>query len=788
MEGNLKDHDIVDVSINDMIQQYSRYWYLFILGLLIALASAFIYLRYAQRMFPTSSVIIIKSDKNAGPVELAAFAELSYFSNALSGKIESELVILESKTLISKAIENLNLNVQYFFTGAIKTTELYKYKPFKVTFLEEIEDNSSISLEVIPLSKTSFIIKLNDQDSQTKNYGDILTFPFGKITVLPDTTNPEKYTEFINRLITVTYSKPYNVAADYGSLLDISNGGGQGEVVVLSMESTIPERSEDFIDELVNQYNQDAINDRSLIAQKTSRFINSRLEIITEELDSVERNKENFKTENRLTDIEAEAQMILQNTNEFDRRQVDLSTQLELINSMVDYMDTTEETDLLPSNIGVGGEGIAGSVSSFNQLVLERNDLMQSATNENPVVKNLTSQIKQLRGTIVQSLKNKQNSFKTSLRDLNFQEGKLNSKLLRVPAQEKLFRGIVRQQNIKEQLYLFLLQQREETNISLAVTSSKAKIVDPAFSSKNPVSPKKTIIYFMSVIVGLLVPFMLIYVYYLLSTKVTSRRDLESLARGTSILGEVPKLGRNEVDLVQENDHSILAESFRILRTNLQYLLLNKKNSSEISKRIFVTSTIKGEGKTFVAFNLALTLAATGKKVVLIGADIRNPQLQRYLPASMKNKVGLTEYIVEDHLKISDLATESEFNKNLDLVLSGAIPPNPAELLLNSRVNDFFEEITPLYDYVIVDTAPSMLVTDTILLNGFADNILYVIRAGYTDKKLLEFPRDTMEDGRLSNVSFVLNNVKMSNFGYGNKYGYTYTAQKKSFWQRLLNK
>jgi capsular exopolysaccharide synthesis family protein len=383
-------------------------------------------------------------------------------------------------------------------------------------------------------------------------------------------------------------------------------------------------------------------------------------------------------------------------------------------------------------------------------------------------------------------LQNTSNALKISLRDLNIQEARLNSKIAQVPEKEKLFRGIERQQTIKEQLYLFLLQQREEASISLAVTAPKAKIVDMAYSSKAPVSPNKPLFYLGALLAGLLVPFIVLYGSFILNTYVANRRDVERVLPTTSIIGEIPKLKRGDEELIKHNDRSILAESFRILRTSLQYLLVNKSENLPKKKTVFVTSTIKGEGKTFVAFNLALTIAMTGKKVALVGADIRNPQLHRYLPEKFRKNKGLTEYIIDHSLTISDLEAQSEYNENLSIVLSGAIPPNPAELLMLERSAEFFKELSDRFDYIIVDTAPSMLVTDTILINKLADITLYIVRAGFTDKRLLEFPKDAIEDGRLSNIAIVLNSVDMNNFGYGNKYGYTYSEEKKSLISRIF--
>ncbi len=489
-----------------------------------------------------------------------------------------------------------------------------------------------------------------------------------------------------------------------------------------------------------------------------------------------------------MTDIQAEAQLTLENASEFNKRQLDVSTQLELSNTMIDYMKNSSTYELLPANIGISNENVGSAVNNYNELILYRNKLLQTSTPKNPVVVSVNEQIAQMRSNILGSLENSKNALQIAMKDLNVQENIISSKISQVPAKEKIFRGIERQQTIKEQLYLFLLQQREEASIALAATSDRAKIVDSAYGSKDPVSPKKQIIYLGAFLAGLLIPFGGIYSFYLLSTKVKTRKDVEKHLKTIPIIGEIPKIQKGDSELIQHNDRSIMAEAYRILRTNLQYLFINKLEESEKGKTIIVTSTIKGEGKTFVAFNLALTLANTGKKVVLVGADIRNPQLQRYLPEHLKSRKGLTEFIVNENIQVNEVVSQSEYNANLSIVLSGAIPPNPAELLMQKRTAIFIDELRKEFDYVIMDTAPSMLVTDTILINKLADITLYVVRAGYTDKRLLDFPQDAVNDGRLANVAILLNNVSLNNFGYGNKYGYAYGRQDKSMWEKITGR
>lgn len=777
----------------DLFDHYLKRWYYFVIGLIFCLAGGYLYLRYSTPQYLTQATVIIKDDKSATGAELAAFGDLSGILRRFrDNKIDNELAIFKSRRIIKEVINSLSLNVTYELVGAIKGTELYSQKAFTVQYLnfdEKVVRESGVPVLVFKVLSTEEFSLEAYGETQTHTFGEPIRLKFGEITVIPSLDTPDILESSIGKTIAVRYTNIENLALGYQGRLNAVNANPASNVVAISIESPVAFKSEDFINELIFQYNKDAIKDRSQIAKQTSDFIDSRLEIITRELDSVETDKETFKSQNRLTDIEAEAQIILQNASEFEKRQFDVNTQLELANSMIEYMEESSANDLLPANIGLEGAEISESVNNYNQLILQRNRLLKTSTARNPVVVNINNQLEGIRASILSSLKNTTNSLKIALRDLNYKESTLNSKLTEVPSKEKIFRGIERQQSIKEQLYLFLLQQREQASITLAVTAPKAKVVDGAFTSRAAVSPNKPVVYILAFIFGLLLPFIILYIRSLLDNKIKGRVDVEAALRDISLIGEVPKIKKNVEQTIEVNDRSILAESFRILRTNLQYLFINKlRQEEDQSNVVFVTSTVKGEGKTFVAFNLAFTFALTGKKVALVGADIRNPQLQRYLPAEEKNRKGLTEYIIDHAITVDELAAQSIYNDHLDIILSGAIPPNPAELLMEPRTEHFFHEIRKKYDYVIVDTAPSMLVTDTIIINKLADITLYVIRAGYTEKKLLEFPRDAIEDGRLVNVASVLNNVSMSNFGYGNKYGYTYTSEKIPWWRSMFQR
>ena len=780
-----------DQTLRDLTRPYTRYWYWFVLGILITFIGAYIYLRYSTPIYEVQAKVIIKDEKNSsGFLELSAIPELGNFMSRYgNSKIEDEIAIFTSKRLITNVVDDLNLNTVYKAVGNVITSELYTKKPFTVQFLENNskKDARFPELFIEIQDETSYSIS-GDRigDAGTHKFGERVSFDFADLIVLPNLEDEALFEKYTDESISVTHSDPESVALGYQKNLKLLNEVVNSHVIQFSLESPTPEKARDFLDELITEYNDDAVNDRNQITRKTLNFIDSRLQIISKELDSVELDKEQFKSKNRLTDIQTEAAIILESASEFDQRQLNIATQLELTNTMIDYIENEDENELLPTNIGIQEGEVISSVNDYNELLLQRNRLLKSSTTKNPVIINLNNQIEQIRSSILQSLINTRNGFQISLRDLNYGESSLNRKIEKVPGNERIYRDIERQQSIKEQLFLFLLQQREEALISLAANASKAKIVDNAYISTIPVAPKRLFIYLIAFVFGLLLPFIGIYLKNLFNNKIPNREDLERLLKNISILGEIPKLSKGTQDYITQNDRSIMAESFRIIRTNLQYFMRNKVKFDKEKKTIFVTSSITNEGKTFVAYNLATTLALTGKKVVLVGADIRNPQLHRYLANGDRSLKGLTEFIIDPSIDIETLSAKSDNHEGLDIILSGAIPPNPAELLLSERTELFFSELRKRYDYVIVDTAPSMVVTDTLLISSIADLTIYVVRADYTEKKIIGFINETASDEKLKNITVVLNSVSENNFGYGNKYGYVYGQERKSFFKRIF--
>ncbi|MGM0934459.1 MAG: GumC family protein [Bacteroidota bacterium] len=782
-----------EISFREELDKYLRFWPWFIIGVTVCVLLSIIYLQYTTPEYSSVASIIIKDEENKAPSsDMAAFADLGLLGGMGASSIENEIGILQSKTLMTKTVKALDLNITYHEEGSLKSREFYNTGPFKVQVLqldeEELVKNIKAELgnkfAIIPQSKNEFhLINTETEEVIKGKFGNIVNTGFADISIERTGFEPEEE----DQEVSVKFSPVEAVAGKYREGVQMNLTDKNSSLLELHLVDPVKEKAQDILDQLILEYNRQAIEDKNLVANNTAAFIDERLSIINQELDSVEVGKEEFKEANQLTNIEAESELFIENASEYKKRQQEVGTQLELANAMLDHLQGNRQTDLLPANLGIEESGVNEMIKEYNTLVLERNRILSASTEENPVILRLNSQIDQMRSNVLQSLERMRSNLIIAQKDLDRQAALIGSQISAVPGKERQYRGIERQQNIKEALYLFLLEKREENSLSLAVTAPKAKIVDSAYSSAEPVSPKSKIILLAALILGLLIPFSIIYLKTLLNNKVKSREDLEKHVNEIPLVGEIPKVEKKSSEMILKNDRSILAEAFRILHTNLQYLIVSTADKDR-GNTIFVTSTVKGEGKTLISFNLAVTLANTNKKVIIVGADLRNPQLQRFEKDARQHS-GVSDYLTNDELVLKDLIKQTNSdNPNLELLPSGTIPPNPSELWRRKKTGEMFKELEQMYDYVIVDTAPSLLVTDTFLINKWADITLYVVRANYTEKKLLQFAVDSKREGKFQNLSFVLNDVKLANFGYGNKYGYAYGEEKKSFFKRLRDK
>ncbi|WP_289021542.1 tyrosine-protein kinase family protein [uncultured Salegentibacter sp.] len=771
--------------------KYVSYWKWILFGFLVGGLIAYLYNRYTIPKYKTESTLQLTGDEESSAISPAGGKGLfTLLNDGLQNHVEK----LRSKQLVESVVDELNHNISYFIEGNVITTESYKTSPILIEFIttDSIINSLSRNLVVTPTSDTTF--KLEEEASgYSKNHsiGEVIKLDDFEFTILPK-SGGEEGTFRKSNSVNIQIRPVQAVAANYISLLEISQKGKATDMLSLSITQASSKKSEDFLNKLMQRFNEEGIKDKQEVAENTTAFIQERLEMITVELDSVESGIADFKKSNQIMSVGGGASIAQGKFTQAENEIFKIETQLQLISSIEKYLLNNEPYRLLP-DAGVTEGGIAGLVSSYNSLVLERNRYLKEGTERNPVVETITTQLDSLRENLFQNIESTRRSLKVRLGELNQRENLAQGQFSNFPGLEKGMRSIERQQQIKEQLYLFLLQRREEAAISFAATASVARVVDTAFTNNEPVDPKPWLILVGGFLIGLIIPILIIFLKNLLDTKIHHKGELSGLTKHIPFIGEVPRVGKEQNQRIELNDRTPLAESFRILRTNLAYLFQNKnKDRGEV---IFVTSTIKGEGKTFVSYNMARTLASTGKKVLLVGADIRNPKLHRYGEISDTAPKGLSDYLYDlDVTENEIISVEKEAGIKVDMVLSGPIPPNPAELLMNDRLESLLEYAAQIYDFVLVDTAPTMIVTDTLLISPLADTTLYVVRSDFTDKKMLDFPKELKQQGKLKSPAIILNDVDYSKFSYGANYGYSYGygygygVDKDSRWQRIKNK
>lgn len=769
-----------EVSIKEILAPYLKNWKYFITTVVVMLILAVLYIKSTAPVYKIQTSVLIKDAKKMSSAsgDFGVLQSFGAFSGMGTNSIENELGVFQTKSIVEDVLKERNFQTPVYAKQTFFNLELYGItNPYTIHVIQE-KENSELPQKPIFIKAKGNELILSSEEWQkdiTSYFNKTISLPFATIMIgkNPKFKAPEK-TEMSN--IFFKYNDFESTVNDFQESLGVDLLDKDGTIISLSVDFENKNKAKDFLNGLVRQYNTYAIDDKNMESKKTKDFIDKRIALISSELGDVETQKEGYKSNNNIVDLPTEAKINLQLKEQSKAQILELGTQLELNKILQNTLNKKGKGDVLPINIGLESEAAAAAIKEYNALVLQRNKYLENATPDNPLVKEANKQIEEMKSSLSQSLQKNVISLELAKAKVESQLGSSENTISKIPTQEKLFRSIERQQQIKENLYLLLLQKREEAAISMEITAEKARVIDRAFVYKKPVAPKKLIILASFLFIGILVPFLWIYVKKLLQSTVITRADISQLTK-LPIIAEIPKLKKRDNILVSFNDVSPMAEAFRILVTNLRFLLPGKESSHVV----MVTSSVKGEGKTFTSTNLSIILASSRDKVLVIGADIRNPQLQRYNP-TMKLAKGLTEFLSEDVTNVDEIIHPSGYNQNCDFIYSGSIPPNPTDLLQNGKLDELLTIIKEQnkYKYIILDTAPLLLVTDSFLIANKSDAIVYVTRSEVTEKSYIEFLNHTLEDGKLKNVGIVLNSVNESNFGYGNKYGYGYQAEKKN--------
>lgn len=769
--------------------KYTIHWPWFVACILLCMAGAWLYLRYTPPVYNISASVIIKdNDKNSKASSgMADLEDLGFYSSI--NNFDNEVEILQSRTLIKKVVEELDLYISYAAKSSFHDIELYKSSPVKVWITPEeaqkLPAPAYINLTLQPGNKLNVKITIGEQEysKQFDKLPALLTTPSGTFSFTPADSTIAKS----EQKIMATVSSPRSVAGSYRGALSIEPTSKSTTIAQISVKSTHTQRGMDFINKLVEIYNRDANDDKNEVATKTAEFIDERINIINGELGTTEQELETFKRDAGLTDLKSDAQLALSENSEYEKKRAENSTQLRLVQFLASYANNPDHAyEVLPVNVGLTDTGLTELINRYNEMLLERKRLLRSSQENNPVVVNLDASIRAMRSNVLTTINSVQRGLAITQADLERQAGKYAGRITNAPGQERQLVSISRQQEIKAGLYLMLLQKREENAITLASTANNARIVDEALADAIPVSPKGKMIYLVALILGVALPVAVIYIIELFKYKIEGRADVEKIT-SLPIVGDVPFSENKSSEgaiVVHENQNDLMAETFRNVRTNVLYMM--KSNE----KVILVTSTTTGEGKTFIASNLAVSLALLGKKIVIVGLDIRKPGLNKAFQLSRKEQ-GISQFLANpEHTDLMSLVQVSNINPNLSILPGGPIPPNPTELVARESLPQAIDILKKHFDYIILDTAPiGMVVTDTQLISRVANASIYVCRADYTHKADYTLINELGEQKKLPNLCTIINGLDMKKkkygyyygygkygkyYGYGKKYGYGY--------------
>ena len=756
MSKDFFEEEEQDFHLQTYIRRYLRFWYLFPVFIALALIAAFFYLQVTQPVFSSKTSILIKDEqKGLGGSQGDMLSELS---NQFGGNklVENELEILKSQTLMEQVVKELNLDVSYSTKIGLRTVSLYGKSPINIT--PEVITASGLlePLKVHVVDSAHF--RFNDEET-LHTYGKRFNNSWGAFMV-----NKGKDSEFTD--IQVTFGNSKSLAENMLKRLVVSQPNVKSTVIELSYEDVSNQRGKDVLNKLLDVYVQSSLSDKNSEASNTLKFIETRLGLITGELGEVEKDVESYKTVKGITDISAESQLFLENIKENDAKLNEVNTQISILESVDKYIKNAGDGAVAPATYMINDPVLVSLLTKFNELELQRERYARTTTANNPLLQTINTQLDGTRQAIKENVQNLRRGMDVTRQNLQGINTRFSAGLRSIPQKEREFVGIKRQQSIKENLYLYLLQKREETALMYASTVTDSRLIDAPVSSFLPIKPKRSVIWLGSLAVGFIIPILIINILLMLNNTVQTRDEIERSAQ-VSVLGEIGHMKTAKGDpgedaIIKMTSRSAVAEQFRALRTNLQYL-------GDGSCRVLMfTSSIGGEGKSFVSINLAASLAYSDKRVLLIGLDLRKPTLHERL--QVPNQYGASNCLIGQG-KPSDFIQSTIVHPKFDVLTSGPIPPNPSELLSNGRLPLLLKELRNEYDYILIDSPPYGLVTDSSLISEYVDATLYLVRYNYTLIDHLKRIGELQRAKRFSNLSVIFNGV---NYGAGYGYGYGY--------------
>lgn len=772
MENNLNNisSNEEDLNLRDLFFRYFSFWKYFLISVITFIIFGFLYLRYTNPQYQIEAKIEIL-DK-AQDSDMALPSAMTIFNRSMIN-LENETGVLSSYQLHDRVVSKLNSNVKFYNVGKVKSTELHIDEfldEVSIDFKSELDNIQSVTIYEFNLKDEVLVVKEFNHKNELKR-----TFTFESTSTnylnhdLPFDISIIDVNNFYKKKIVFHPRRP--IVELYRSIIGIAPYGKESDHLILSLKYPNKKIAVEYLNTLINEFDKDGISDRQLEHKTTMDFAESRSDFLMLELDELEKKRQEFKQEFNLTDIKSDAQINITQKYLYDGELFTAQSQRDLLKLLDNLIKDISQDDykLLPINIGVENTDLNFIISEYNKLVNERSRLILSGAGpNNSSILNINNQIKDYFNNVISTLNSIELSLDNKIEKLQKKENQFSGAYSSIPENEKVLRSIERELNIKESLFLLLLQKREEAAINFAVIKPSIKVIDFASSSLNPVFPNKIFIIILSIVVGLLLPFSVLFLWFKTDNKIHTREDVMKLVENIPILSEVPHIDKKEFFevLTKSTTRNPLAESIRMLLANLKFVMVDTNNKN--SKVILVTSSIKGEGKTLISTNVSSALASNNKKVILIGADLRNPQIHKIINID-RNVDGLTEHIYKN-IDYKNLIIKQD---KLDIILSGTIPPNPSEILASNRFMTLIETLKKEYDYIIIDSAPTLLVSDTFEISKVADLTLYIVRSNYTSNNLFDFINENSKLSKLPKINIVINSVGNSK-AYGYKYGYQY--------------